>query len=359
MRSEDFDVIVIGAGLAGLCCAGELMLAGARPLLICEAKEVGFALKSHMVGGNRGLSQVPTWQVGWGGGWWPTLVRQLNVPVRTPLGFGQLDNAMALKGEDAATLPQCALSGESAAGAFVEGFPFLAEYQKEIGRVLDAALGIPYPELVKMHRTPLAQWLQDMKCDELVSDFLIKLGGFVSAASSEFCRNHISVSGAFGYFRSMFCGEATYGLPYPDNRHGLAIPLAREIENRGGVIRRGGKVHEILMKNGRADGIAMDDGTEARAPIVAFACGNDRIAKLLDPIPPELEASIAYSEKTTHLDFTVFAVIEGTVVPRDKAKWVAAVDFEDGLLEWTVRLHDLAPWTTQPGKQFLCAERIL
>jgi glycine/D-amino acid oxidase-like deaminating enzyme len=33
-----FDVIVIGDGMAGLCCAGELVLQGARVLLLLKPR---------------------------------------------------------------------------------------------------------------------------------------------------------------------------------------------------------------------------------------------------------------------------------------------------------------------------------
>src|SRR5262245_52117337 len=97
--------------MAGLCCAGELVLQGARPLLISETKEVGAALRAHMVEGNRGTIQAPTWQVGWGGGWWPNLVRRLNIPLRAPKGFGSLEYTPVIEGLDALDdLPQLSFS---------------------------------------------------------------------------------------------------------------------------------------------------------------------------------------------------------------------------------------------------------
>ena len=77
----EFDAIVIGAGVAGLCCAGTLVAQGLRPLLVCETKEVASTLRSQWVDGNRGIMQHPAWQVAWGGGWWYGLARELNIPV--------------------------------------------------------------------------------------------------------------------------------------------------------------------------------------------------------------------------------------------------------------------------------------
>src|SRR2546423_12905475 len=82
MRSVDFDVIVVGAGMAGLACAGELVLRGAKPLLVCETEEVASTFRPCMVGKNHGLLQHPVWSVAWGGGYWYPLARELNIPLR-------------------------------------------------------------------------------------------------------------------------------------------------------------------------------------------------------------------------------------------------------------------------------------
>src|ERR1700758_2028177 len=85
---NDFDVIVIGAGAAGLCCAGELVLHGLRPLLISETREVGWTLRSRWVGRNRGVCQHPVFTPDAGDASWFQLVRRLNVPVQiSPLHF--------------------------------------------------------------------------------------------------------------------------------------------------------------------------------------------------------------------------------------------------------------------------------
>ena len=57
MTEQQFDAIVIGAGVAGLACAATLVLEGKRPLLVCETNEVASTLRSEWVDGNRGLMQ--------------------------------------------------------------------------------------------------------------------------------------------------------------------------------------------------------------------------------------------------------------------------------------------------------------
>jgi pyruvate/2-oxoglutarate dehydrogenase complex dihydrolipoamide dehydrogenase (E3) component len=42
MTNGDFDVIVLGAGSAGIRSAAELTLQGAKVLLVAESKEVGY-----------------------------------------------------------------------------------------------------------------------------------------------------------------------------------------------------------------------------------------------------------------------------------------------------------------------------
>lgn len=359
MEDNRFDVIVIGAGMAGLCCAGELVLQGARPLLISEAKEVGFALRSQMVEGNRGIVQAPTYQVGWGGGWWPRLVRRLNIPVSVPKGFGVLDYVPMIQELGIAPqLPQCSLSGASLADTLVELFPPLADLKDEFNRVLHSALSIPYPELIKMHDVPLSQWLEDQKADELVSHFMVTLGSLIVATSAEFCREHVSVFGAFGFMRSAFCGEAAFGFVYPDARQGFAIPVAKEIERRGGVVWRGRRVAQVSTESGRVGTVTMEDGAEATAPIVAMACGTARIAQLLPAVPPELEAPLAYGKEIAHQDFNVFAVLDKPVVP-EETRFMGVMTMEGSMVQWMGALHNVAPWTAQPGKQFVICGSIL
>lgn len=346
-------MVVVGAGLAGLCCAGELVTQGARPLLICEAKEVGVALRSHMVDGNRGMCQLPTWQISWGGGWWPDLARRLNATVKTPKGYGSLEYRPSIPGlPPFDPFPQTSMSASTLVDKLIELFPMVADMKDDFERIVHIAINIPYEELVHMHDVRLSDWLVEQGASEIVAHFMIILASFIVLTSADFSREHVSVFGAIGMFRSFFCGDANFGFIYPDAREGLAVPLAQAIEARGGTIWRGRRVGAVNVGDGRIGSVVMQDGTEVQAPHVVMACPTARIATLLDPIPPELEAPLAYGDEVAHQDFNVFVVADQPVIP-DNTNWVGVITMEGNLEQWMGPLHHSAPWTTQPGKQFL------
>src|ERR1700677_3436042 len=107
MNTHNFDKIVVGAGMAGLACAGELSLLGERPLLIAETKEVGAMFRIQKVGENsRAFQQHLTWQPMWHGGWWYRLARGLGIPLQLYSGFRF---AAKLEGDhDIVNIPMCA-----------------------------------------------------------------------------------------------------------------------------------------------------------------------------------------------------------------------------------------------------------
>jgi phytoene dehydrogenase-like protein len=354
MTSNEFDAIVIGAGIGGLCCAGELVLQGLKPLLIAEGKEVGVALKPHMVEGNRGIMQGPTNQIGWGGGWWTSVVRRLNVPVRIPQGFGPLPYDLAVAGSrEIIPVPQCISSGADMTAMLCQAFPMVAGSAREIERILDLALNIPYPRLAEMDEVPLVAWLAEHGADETVTFLMVMLAAAVLATTAEFCQRNASVYGAVGGLRTLF-GEGVFCYVYPDHRQGMAIPLARAIEARGGTIWRGKRVDRVVIDSERVGSVVLRDGTEARAPMVALACSNSRVAQLLDPLPAEVVEPLRASERNAHKDFHVFAVLDEPVIPADRNRWVGVLSTDSSTpLIWSAPLHAVAPWLAAPGKQFM------
>ena len=359
MTREPFDVIVVGGGMAGLSCAGELVLQGARPLLICETKEVGSTLRSTWVGNNRGFTQCPTYNAAWGGGWWFALVRSLNVPIRF---FPEADVEFALWADgptDAMTLfPKCATAA-SLTEVLLEFSPWPIEaLAPELEKVFAAGLAIPYQELMGMTQIPAMEWLQAQKVNDVTAHLVMTICATLFVLSLEDAIRHLSVAGAFGWIRSYLCGEAMLPVMYPDNRDGLCVPIARAIEERGGEVWRRSKVQQVIVEGDRARGVVLIDGTEIRAPKVALACSNARIGETLRPVPSEIEAALAYSAGSTAVDVCTYAVLDRPVTTERRAYRVVMGQTGDAVqVMWPH--HAIAPWSTEPGKQFVVTEAVV
>jgi len=362
VQEESFDAIVIGAGLGGLCCAGELAVQGLRPLLISETKEVGAALASPIIGGHIGVKQAPTHQVGWDGGWWATLARRLNVPIKVPHGFNTLGYDLYIKGNATRhSIPQTVVSSSGLTAAFCQIFPHLSDVAPELDRVLGMGLAIPYRELADMDTVLLLEWLHEQTTDELVINTIMALSNSCVTSTGKFCREHLSLFGGIGGLRSVFCSEAVYGYVYPDNRRGLAIPFAEAIERAGGTVWRGKKVATVSVQDGEVGAVVLADGTEVRAPAVALACSNTRTAQILDAIPPEAQPALSYGLQTLHRDFHAYAVLDNEVLEPGSHAWRGIVSPDGSLLSWSFSIHSM-PWhinPESPGKQFVVAARCL
>ena len=349
---ESFDVIVIGAGVAGLCCAAELTLKGLRPLLVCETKEVGYTLRSEWVDGNRGLMQHPAWQVAWGGGWWYQLVRELNIPVQIhvapPINF-----TVSGSGVFHEILPCASASAVMEMMCKVSPLP-LDDVKDDFEKILYAGMAHTPEELYELASVPLTAWLDERGADALVSHLFIALVANICESTPDMCREHLSVFGAFAMLRSFLCGEGALAVVLPDARDGLCIPLGHAVEERGGAVWRGQKVDEVIVEDGRATGVRMADGRVARAPHVAIAAGNPRIPALFAELPADAVEPIEYSAKLQHRDFCTMAVLNKDVVTLDR--YVMVSDELGNNIAWVWPLHSMAPWTTQPGKQFVLAQ---
>ena len=354
MQQQDFDAIVVGAGLAGVACAGELVLHGKRPLLISETSEVASTLRSTWVGNSRGVMQHPVWQLGWGGGWWYPLVRALNIPM-------QLHNALPFGatywGSGKVVPIPYMVSGASVADLMMQIAPFpLDDFRKPLEELCSAGLAIPYQELLKMDRVSLVEWMEDRGTDPTVQLILtMLLTALLEIPISD--SKEVSVLGAWGTMRTFLCGEGITVSVAPDAQFGLCVPICEEVERRGGAVWKGRKVDNVLVEGGKVAGVLLQDGTEVRAPQVAIAAGNPRIPKILRPLPVEAEAPLAYSAQFTHnVDFNIYTVLDAEIVSPDLHLFLYIIGEDGSNLQYSWPIHPFK-WTTEPGKHFVAASR--
>jgi hypothetical protein len=360
MNEQDHNVIVVGAGLAGLSCAAELTLHGLRPLLVCETGEVGSVFSPKQVGDSRGFVQHATWQHGAGGGWWYQQARQLNLPIRFYPG---LSFSATVRGSGSMFDIPMSPSPAGLTALITQVFPLpmtdaqLADFEA----VMRAALAIPYPDLVmnaKWQEMPIRTWLEDLGVDQMISLIVLQLCGTMWECTVPEVSEHISVFGALILLRSVLCGELQYFALYPNVQEGLCIPLADEIERRGGTVRRKAKVDRVLIDGGRARGVRLADGTELFAPRVAIATGNPRIPDLFYTIPEEIREPLERSQQMAKQDFTLYAELDRPIVTREYAFHVITNADGAGATQWMFPLHRIAPWTTPSGKQLICSQQV-
>ncbi|MFD0020633.1 phytoene desaturase family protein [Streptomyces sp. NPDC058382] len=131
-------------------------------------------------------------------------------------------------------------------------------------------------------------------------------------------------SGGFGWLMSML-GQ-TYGFPVPTGGSGaLTSALVRRLARRGGTVRCGEPVSEVIVRGGRAVGVRTASGEAVRA----------RRAVLADVSAPALYGSLVAEE---HLPGRLLADLK-------RFQW----DFATFKVDWA--LNGVVPWTCPEASQ--------
>ena len=352
MAKNEFDVVVVGAGAAGLCCASSLAEQGFHVALVAETADVAWQLRPLDVAGNHGFIQHPVAQLMWGGGWWYQLARRLNIPlhfqVLPPLELlirGSGDSKHLLNCVSAAGIVD--LFGE------IAPFPIDEEARADCERVLGDALAMDWRELAQLSETPLRCWLEDRKVGPVLENIMYLFTGYLMESTPDIARQYASAWTGLGMLRAFVCGEALMASVKPDVRTGLLLPMADEIERRGGSVFRGRKVAELLIEAGRGTGAVLQDGTEIRAKAVAVATATSRVPALLPEMPDPVRAAVEFDAQLTREDVCLFSVINRPLVT---VQGFTLVPDDRGSAVFLLPMHSLAPWSTKPGRQFLISQ---
>ncbi|HVW34335.1 MAG TPA: FAD-dependent oxidoreductase [Acidimicrobiia bacterium] len=354
-----FDVVVVGGGMAGLCCAGELVRQGASVALIAETPEVAWNIRTKNVAGNVGWMQHPVWNAAWGGGYWFQLVRALGIPVQ----FEFTPPITLILHGDSPAAGTTKLPFETSAPGLVDTLGLISPIpidpvRDELVELFQAGLEMDFATLSAMAEVPLATWLAERKASPVAQAILFAMAGAWLFTTPDVGAEHISVFGLFGAVRIMQCAEAPVLTIKPDPWTGLALPIAAKIEALGGVIHRGTKVEQVLIEGDRATGVRLADGRTVEGRAVAIAAGASRIPALLDPMPEEVREAVDYARLLDLKEIDLFAVLREPVITVDTYTLVMdPANFK--FLLYLSPLHALGPWSTKPGKQFIIVEALM
>lgn len=355
MPTDTYDVVVVGAGVAGLCCAATLVEQGVSVALVAETPEVAWNLRPQDVGDCRAVVQFPVWQVAWGGGYWYPLARRLSVKttfdLAPPLSIWFRGEIRPRK------IPFC-VSAAGLVDVIVDAAPFpIGHLRGQLERLLDEALMLEWADLLTLTEVPLKEWLADRSTDPMIEVVLYILCAAIMETTPELAGEHTSVYGLIGMLRGLLIGEAPCAVVHPDSQTGLWVPIAEAIDGLGGRVSRGRKVQELSFEGSHASGVILADGTELKARAIALAVGDNRLGRLLSPLPEPVQAALDYSALLGTVDVCTFSVLHEPVVDLD---WFSLVVNEAGAAQaFLFPLHRITPWNVTPGMQLLAAQAFM
>ena len=349
----DADVVVVGAGIAGLCCAATLLERGLTPTLICETPEVGWSLRAVRIGRSRGFVQHPVWQPGLDGGAWYAAAKFLNAPVNFDLSPPLQLHRMA----DRSTIT---LGVSTSPAGIVDTFAKIstlpiADQRPGLEKLMHEVQTMSWIEISQLSEAPLADWLQQRGADPIVSKIMCGLAAKISEIPLETAERILNAYGILTKIRALLFGEAFCTSPTPDPWEGMVLPLARALEAQGCAIVRSAAVHDVLIEHGRACGVALKSGIEIRSRAVALATATPRVARILSDLPDTVRAAVDHAESVKGYDCCTYSLLD-----RDVTKGLANItmitDEQGANRGYVFPMHAVSPGSTEEGRFLLAAQ---
>lgn len=271
---SDADVIIIGAGMAGLTCGCLLANQGVSVLMIERNKKVGGCCTSFEKDGfSFDLSVQSLGECQEGGRVW-RILKQLNLSDQ--IHFIPLEPAREYY------FPNCKVSQSSRLETHIENLSTLFPRERKGIEGVYGVLKKIFEEFSNMpsslnwfepssfsSRYPILSRYKDKTYGELLNEFVshpfLKTLLSIRSSYALLPPEEISVVGMAGIEMSYF----NYGVSCVEGRvEQLPLKLGEALKKMGGNILTGHEVQKILIKEKRAIGVKLKDGREMTGEIV-------------------------------------------------------------------------------------------
>lgn len=344
-----YDVIIIGAGVAGLS-AGAILSRHGRKVLVLERRPE--------VGGRVAEVTVDGYTLQWGG----------HILEDTGSGLGAIFDHVGLKFEDTGIRNDaCPVFYD---GAWHDIRDYYAADREEYKRIVSEIVASSYEDFEKLDDVPLRTWLLERTQSQGIIDFFESLAKIESMGGDHWY--DISASD-FLYTRKLHYGErrvAGYSVWPKGGYVKLCSDLAGVITAHGGAVETRVEVSSIIVEDGVARGVVVGRGdipienydgdtTSIRADNVICTLPIwDALSILPEADMPgwyvdQIREGARIENRTFWFGF--YAALEEPVFaqsPRELTGWVKGP--HTGMDGWSFLPSALDPSVAPPGKHLLC-----
>ncbi len=292
--SQTYDAIIIGGGHNGLICAAYLAKAG-RKVLVLEKRHVlgGAAVSEELYPGF--TFSVASYVVSL---FRPHIIRELQLAkhgyevIPMDCSFLPLPNGDSLARWADGERSRREISRFSRKDA--EAYPEFSKAMTHMGRLAKEVIDHPAPDVSSMRPGDLSNMLRLGKAFRDLGPDLLHLNIKLVTMSaldfldrwfeSETLKAPMSVSGIIGTFQGVRSPGTAYVLLHhymgqldgafrswgfsKGGTGGISLACARAAESYGAEIKTEAPVQQVLLSNGKATGVVLDNGDEYRAKIV-------------------------------------------------------------------------------------------